>query len=161
MVADELKNWRNTFSGPVWTQAFDFIESLTPDAPEGYTHLQGDDLFARVMTYDTRGPEDGILESHRNYIDIQAALHEAEGVDWFPRHSLEIKTPYNADNDAEFYHRPAHAHAPARVDVHPGMFVVLFPEDAHMAQQIVGGTVKHMRKVVVKVRLDLVTSGQA
>ena len=36
----------------------------------------------------------------------------------------------------------------------PGMFCVLFPEDAHLAQQIVGGTARDIRKAVVKIRLD-------
>jgi len=42
------------------------------------------------------------------------------------------------------------------VDVHPRTFAVLFPEDAHMAQQIVGDKSKLMKKVVIKVRLDTI-----
>jgi YhcH/YjgK/YiaL family protein len=154
MVVNLLEHWQSTFSGPVWKRAFEHIISLSPDAEEGYTHLDGENMFARVMEYDTRGPDEGKLESHRKYIDIQASLIGAEGIDWFPRSSLELKSEYLTEKDVEYYHRPDVV--PARADIYTGMFAVLFPEDAHMAQQIVGGETKSMKKVVIKVRLDTI-----
>jgi len=154
MVFNKLEHWQSTFSGPVWTRAFEHICGLSPDAEEGYTYLDGDAMFARVMEYDTRGPHEGKLESHRNYIDIQSSLIAEEGIDWFPQSSLELKQSYNPEKDVQYYHRPISV--PTRVDIYSGMFAVLFPEDAHMAQQIVGDKSKLMKKVVIKVRLDTI-----
>ena len=69
------------------------------------------------------------------------------------RNSLELRVPYDKEKDVALYHRPDVV--PARVDVHRGTFVVLYPEDAHMVQQIVGGSIQSIKKVVVKVQLDL------
>ena len=155
MIVGRLSTWRERFHEPPWPQVFAFLEALPATAEDGYTHLQGDDVFARVMSYDTRGPDEGVLESHRRYIDVQSSLIGAEGIDWFPRESLEIRQAYDEENDVEFYHRPELV--PGHVDVYPGTYAVLYPEDAHMAQQIVGEKIESIKKVVVKVRLDLVS----
>jgi YhcH/YjgK/YiaL family protein len=104
------------------------------------------------MAYRTRGPDEALLESHRNYIDVQATLDGAEGIEWFPRDTLVRKQDYEPARDFELWHRPGPP--PARADMVPGMFCVLFPEDAHMAQQIVGSTPRDIRKAVVKIRLN-------
>lgn len=155
MITDTFDRWRRYGSAPVWERAFDFLSSLDANAPEGKTLLQGDDLFAIVMSYDTRERCDAMLESHRKYVDIQAVLTEAEGIDWFPREGLEVKIPYDAEKDAMFYHR-LDGTAPAHLEMKPGRFVILYPEDAHMCQLIVDGAIRTIKKVVVKVRLDLV-----
>ncbi len=152
MVFDRIENWRQYFSGPVWESAFTFLEKLSPDAEEGLTYLEGEKLFARVMSYATRMPDEAKLEAHREHIDIQMPLRNAEAIDWFPLAGLEARTPYDEKKDRVLFRRPAIA--PAHVDLHPGTFAVLFPEDAHMPQLIVGDHVQEVKKVVVKVRLD-------
>lgn len=154
MIVDRFENWRRLLRGPAWDRAYDFLMSLRADSPEGETRLDGDAVFARVMAYRTRGPEDAVLESHRNYVDVQTTLDGAEGIEWFPRGSLARKQEYDAERDFELWHRPGPA--PARADMFPGMFCVLFPEDAHMAQQIVGETPREIRKAVVKIRVDAI-----
>jgi biofilm protein TabA len=154
VIVDRIDNWSASLSGPVWARAFRFLAALEPDSPEGDTALDGERMFGRVMAYETRGPNEGILETHRKFIDVQATLLGVEGIDWFPRATLEVKEPYDAVRDVELYHRPQAV--PARVDVYPGYFAVFFPTDAHMAQQIVGGKREHIRKAVVKIHVDLV-----
>lgn len=152
MIVDRFENWRRVLNGPAWDLALEFLTSLTPDSPEGDTKLDGDAVFGRVMAYKTRTPEEGLLESHRNYIDVQTTLAGAEGIEWFPRDTLERKQEYDPARDFELWHRPGPP--PARADMYPGMFCVLFPEDAHLAQQIVGGAAQDIRKAVVKIRVD-------
>jgi YhcH/YjgK/YiaL family protein len=152
MIVDRFEHWRRFLKGPAWEMAYEFLASLRADTPEGYTHLDGDAVFGRVMAYPTRGPDASKLESHRNYIDVQTTLDGAEGIEWFPRGSLARKVEYDPAKDVELWHRPGPP--PARADMFPGMFCVLFPEDAHMAQQVVGGSAREIRKAVVKIRLD-------
>lgn len=158
MIADAFNQWEHYFSGAAWQCACRFLQSLNLDAEDGETPLQGDDIIARVMSYETRSPQEAALEAHRDYVDIQMVLRGAEGIDWFPREGLDIRTPYDDAKDVEFYHRPGVA--PIHIDNHPGNFVVLFPDDAHMPQLMVGGAPATIKKVVVKVKLDLVRNSQ-
>lgn len=153
MIHGTLDTWQRYVKGPLWEKAFRFIESLNADSPVGKTVLQGDDLFGMVASYDTRPCEESALETHERYIDIQAAIVEAEGIDWFPRAMLEITTPYDKEKDAVFYHRPP-VPAPGHLAMMPGHFVIFYPDDAHMCQLIVGDGKRTVKKVVVKVRID-------
>lgn len=154
MIIDRLENWETYFSGAVWKCAFDFLTSLKPDAEEKKYPLQGKDIFARVVSYETRLPNTAVLEAHQRYIDIQTVLIGAEGIEWFPVDTLKIKMQYNTAKDVEFYHRPRMC--PARVDAYPGTFIVLFPKDAHIPQLVVGDSTKLVKKVVVKMSMELV-----
>ena len=153
MIAGTLDNWKQHLAGPVWEKAFDYLNGLTPDSPEEKTLLDGENLFGSVDSYATREVDDAVLETHRKYIDIQMVLVDAEGIDWFSRAGLEIKTPYDAEKDVAFYHHPDGV-APHHLEMHPGRFVVLFPEDAHRPQLNVG--MPRVKKVVVKVHVDSV-----
>jgi YhcH/YjgK/YiaL family protein len=156
MIIDTLDNWRFYPFGPAWQTAFEFLASLTPGTANGEYPLQDEQIFARVMSYPTQLPETAVLEAHRRYIDIQTTLVGAEGIEWFPAPSLAIKTAYDPANDVVLYHRPGPA--PARVDVFPGTFVLLFPHDAHMPGLMVGGKAEEIKKVVVKVAVDLLST---
>ncbi len=153
MIVDRLDNWDSYFFGDVGNKVFEFLMSLTPDTEEGERHLQGDDIFARIMSYETRPPEAAVLEAHRKYVDIQTVLTGAEGFEWFPTDGLSTDIPYDESKDAEFYKRP-HS-GPARIDVYPGIFVVFSPQDAHMPTLMVGDTAELIKKVVVKVKTEL------
>lgn len=156
MIIDKLDNWGHYPFGKAWERAFEFLKSLTPDADEKQYSLMGDDMFARVMSYETRAPEVAKLESHRKYIDVQTVLVGGEGIEWFLRDGLEADTPYDETKDAEFYRRTSPG--PARVDVFPGTFVMLFPHDAHMPALMVEKKTELIKKVVVKIKLDLLTT---
>ncbi len=155
MVFDRLAQWRTWFRGEPWEQAFSFIETLGPDTPDGRTELDGEALYALVMSYPTIQPAEAVLETHDRHIDIQCTLRGAEGMLWWPRKGLDIREPYNAERDRTFYVPPEEP-APCRVDVGASCFAVFFPADAHMPQLAVGDRSEVIRKVVVKVRTDLV-----
>ena len=154
MIAGQLANWQDHLSGPVWEKAFTFLRSLDADAPEERTDLDGDKMFAIVMSYPTRTREEANIETHDQYIDIQTSLVHAEGMNWFPRESLTACTEYDPVKEKTYYHLPD-APATLHIDNHPGQFVVFFPNDAHQCQLIVGDTIQHMKKVVVKIHVDL------
>lgn len=155
MIHDVLKNWPLYFNAPPWRDVFAYLSSLDAETPEyARFDLQGDDIYASVMSYATCGPQEAKLEAHDVYVDIQMSLVGGEGIDWFPRHVLEVKTPYDPVRDRTLYHRPGTA--PARVDNLPGAITVLFPGDAHMPKQIIGDKTGTVKKVVVKLRRALI-----
>ena len=153
MIIDRLENACAYPFGSDWTATIAFLRSLSPDTAAGEYPLKGTDIFARVMDYETRDPAAAILEAHRDYADIQAVLFGREGIEWFPADTLTVKDPYDAVKDAEFYVRPRPG--PARVDLIPGLFVLLFPQDAHMASLMCDDAPERIRKVVVKIRTSL------
>jgi biofilm protein TabA len=153
MIVDRLENWGDYPYGVVWEKAFEFLLALSPDVAEGEYPLQGEDAFARVMNYRTRPPEEALLETHREYADIQIVLKGAEAMEWYPAKGLQIQTPYDPGKDAQFYARPGSA--PARMAIRPGFFAFFLPEDAHMPSLTVGESPEEVKKVVVKIRRSL------
>ena len=154
MVVDSLERWGLYFSGPIWTKAFEFLETLGPETEEGEVPIQGEDIFAIVASYETKSYEDAVFEAHQQYVDIQMLLVGAEDIGWFPREPLDVMTPYNEENDVELYGHPDSD--PVRIGIVPGRFTVFFPDDAHMPQLSVGASSDAVKKVVVKIKLELV-----
>jgi YhcH/YjgK/YiaL family protein len=155
MIVGRLAHWRERLAGSAaWRTAFEALERLDGSAPEGETRLDGDDVYLRVMSYATLAAdaEGTHLEAHRRYVDIQMTLEGGERIDWFPVETLDPKAPYDEARDVQWLRWPGPA--PASVDVLPGTFVVLFPEDAHMPKLATGRGDAWVKKVVVKVRLS-------
>jgi len=157
MIAARLADWRHYFNGPTWEAAFNFLEGLpaaSPDTADMLPLPDGSPLRYRIMSYPTRGPEEGIIEAHDQNVDIQLSLDGAEAIDWYERSGLTVSKPYDHENDYLLFEKNG---APTGTVVNsPGYFSVYFPEDAHMAQQKVGGVVENVRKVVIKVPVVLV-----
>jgi YhcH/YjgK/YiaL family protein len=157
MIFDRLDHAQLYPFGPAWQRAVEFLKTLTPESEEGKYVIDGDDLFAIIMSYDTALPDDGKFESHREYVDIQSVITGAEGFECAFTDTLEVADAYDPEKEAAFYRRVTPGSS--RVDVLPGTFVLLFPHDAHLAGLTVGGTSQRVKKVVVKVRRSLLHTG--
>jgi len=151
MIVDHIKNWRSYAFGPAWESAFAFLENLDPSAEEGEHSIDGDRVFARVMSYATKSEtdDDAVLEAHRRYVDIQMALKESERIACYPLHLLEPKGPYDEEKDVQFFKYDQVADL--QLSVFPGTFVCLLPQDAHMPQLRTGPGQSIVKKVVVKI----------
>ena len=103
MIADHLDNTYLYPLGARWQEAFAFLRKLTVDTPDDEYPIDGENLFAKVLTYDTRLPEAGNIESHRRYADIQICLLGAEGIDLFDSNQLNVSQPYDSETDLVFY----------------------------------------------------------
>jgi YhcH/YjgK/YiaL family protein len=153
MIIDKIEKFRLYHFGPAWRRVFEFLGTLTPDSPDGKYTIDGEDIFAIVMSYNTSGPETAVFESHQKYVDIQTVITGAEGFECAFSDDLSVIAPYDASKDAAFYER--NTHGQTRVDVLHGTFVMLYPHDAHIAGLMVGSESKLVKKVVVKVKKEL------
>jgi YhcH/YjgK/YiaL family protein len=153
MIIDRLENWRHYHFGSAWTKAFEFLNTLSADAEEKKYTIQGDDIFAIVMSYDTCVPETSLFESHKKYIDIQTVLIGAEGFECSFTDTLSVYTPYDDATDVQWYKRTTPGQT--RVDVYPDTFVMLYPHDAHMAALMTDEIPEQVKKVVVKIKAEL------
>jgi biofilm protein TabA len=148
MVLDALKNHHRYHAlHPMFRAAFEFLKR--PDIlslPVGRQDIAGDDCFALVQRETGQGPENGKLERHRDYIDIQCSLSGTEVIGWRPASDcVNVTVPYAAEKDIEFY-----GEVPTTWAVLPaGTFAILFPEDAHAPLCGQGG----LHKIVVKVKM--------
>jgi YhcH/YjgK/YiaL family protein len=155
MIADSIQNSPLYPLGPAWDAAFEFLKTLTPDSATGKQVLDGDRQFAGIDVYNTKARTDAKLETHRKYVDIQVLLSGTEVIEIFPKHSLSVSEPYNAERDVEFYKKPEESHA--TVLLKPGQFLVFFPDDAHMPCLRAGPAAEPVKKVVIKVAVELLS----
>lgn len=152
MIVDTIANWRSYPLGESWKKAFEFLSEIRPDAEEKYYWLDGKDLYARVMSYDTIDESSAKIEAHRAYIDIQTPLIHGEGIRWFPLDGLQPLKDYDPEKDVCFYSDPGNHFA--KIDLYPGQFGFFGPRDAHQPKLIVGSKTERIKKAVVKIRLE-------
>ena len=114
--------------------------------PLGRFEIDGSTLFALVQEYQTKPPEQGVWEAHRQYIDIQYMVRGRERMgfatigsmalgDYIPERDFQPMT--GAGNALELF-----AHS----------FTIFFPQDGHMPGLSVDAPEK-VRKVVIKVKI--------
>lgn len=153
MIADSIQNSSLYPFGQAWKAAFDFLKTVKPEMEDKKYFIQGDRLFAGVDSYRTKARGATKLETHRKYVDIQVLLSGTEVIEVFPKQGLTISEPYNPEKDAEFYQVPQEPRA--QITLSPGQFIVFFPGDAHMPGLMTGSSPEPVKKVVIKVAVEL------
>jgi len=134
-------------------RALDFIASLDADADEAKYPLKGEDMYAIVTSYESKSPEEAVFEAHQKYIDVQAVISGAEVIEWSPIEGLPLRTPYDESRDVAFFERLRPGIG--RAEMHPGSFMILYPQDAHAPGLRLDDTARMVKKVVVKVGVKL------
>lgn len=146
MIMDAIKNAeRYTALHKGFTKAVEFL--LRPDLqklPVARYEIDGNRIYAMISKDFGTTREDGLLETHEKYIDIQLILAGNDDMGWKPKSRCEKPTaPYDAQADLQFFaDKPA-----AWLAAKSGTFVIFFPEDAHMPLISSG----QIHKVVVKI----------
>ena len=115
--------------------------------PDGPVDIDGKNVFANIMTVETK-PDNDTPEAHRRYIDIQYLASGNERIGVGPLEAMREEVEARPDNDIWFYHGDLDL-----VTIGDGRFAVLFPGDAH-APCIAVDKPQTVRKVVVKVLAD-------
>lgn len=131
-----------------FVRAFAFLRrSDLRELAVGRYDIDGERVFAMVAKDPGRGKAEAQLEVHDRYIDIQLVLAGTDEMGWRPRSLCRLPAgPYDRDGDISFFADPPAAWLP----VLPGMFVIFFPEDAHLP--LISSGLIH--KVVVKVAAE-------
>lgn len=132
---------------PLFKELFDFVKSHDfNNYPLGKVEVCGDDIFIMNSDVDGTPAQKQPLEMHRKYIDVHILLDGNERIGWKPIEEIERYTrEYDADSDCALSDDAPRFY----VDLNPGEFCVVFPEDAH-APAIGEGKI---RKLIGKVKL--------
>ncbi len=157
MIYDTLENASLYPLGPAFEKAVRFVRTLNADSPLGRQEIDGKNMYANVMEYDAEFSVPPKYEVHRRYVDLQAVITGSETV--FTRMSagLPVQTPYNPEADCEFLLSDGKA-AEVNVQLFPGYFTLLFPNDAHMGKGVTCLGKGKVKKVVVKMAVDQLRS---
>ena len=148
MIVSNLQNSERIESlHPLFKQLFDYVKTHDLLHTEcGRIELAGDDLFINNVNPTCVSASDQVLEVHRNYIDVHILLEGKERIGWKALEDVtDLKQAYQKEGDCALY-----SDTPTSfVDLLPGQFLIVFPEDPH-APVIGGGKI---RKLIGKVKI--------
>ncbi len=149
MIIDRIQN-RSSYSGisPLFDEAFDFALSLRDKAPGRYEcgTLPAGEVYAMVQEGETKPFDEGLIEAHRRYLDVQIMLSGGETVFYQEIEGLKEAVPYSEEKDIIFFEK-----AGQPVQIREDMFYVVFPQDGHMPCRHLEGPGSY-RKIVLKIK---------
>lgn len=148
MICDVLDN-ADLYASvhPLLGRALDFARQFDPATAEGRIDIEGDDLYAMVVSYDTSPADERLFEAHKRYIDVQILLQGSERLDVAFTGGTVTK-PYEDDSDAILF---GDALEFSSLVLTPGTFAILFPHDIHRPGCDVHNA-EGVRKLVLKLR---------
>ena len=129
MIIDTLDNLGNYVSlNPLFAKVVAFMKANDLNKLETGRHeIEGKKLFVNIDVTKGKTPDEAVLETHREMIDIQIPLSGDETYGYTPAANLP-DAAYNAEKDITKFGDMA---AESYVTCHPGMFVIFFPQDGH------------------------------
>lgn len=150
MVVDRIENLQiyESISSDIF-KGLEFLSTVNKDIKVG-TYVINENVKAIVSEYTTVDCFERGYEAHKHVIDIQYPICGLEKVKWSPIKGMEINIPYEEDKDRIFYKNPS----PYGCDViiGHGIFAIMFPEDGHSPQHLVGRA-EVIKKITVKVSI--------
>ena len=149
MIYDKLENGAVYYAlHPLFQKAFEGLQEMDwNQLPFGRHDIAGDDIFVNLAEYQTVLPDQGVWEAHRRYIDIQLIVAGEEQMGHAFNNTLQIKEPYDAAKDVEFYS------GTGQLITYPkSTFAIYFPQDVHKPG-LMSGAPSIVRKAVAKVRI--------
>ena len=148
VIYDKVENFERYFrEGEKLYRALEFARDFDVSEGDGKYEIEGEEIFAMVMSYETRGVGELEFETHRKYIDVQLLPAGRELLDVSLSEEMECSEEYSAEKDAALW-RGGEDYSSLHLE--PGRFAVLYPWDVHRPGRSVAGPEK-VRKMVVKV----------
>ena len=149
MILDRLDNADTYAAVDALADAFAFLRRGGFDElATGRHEVGGERMYVMVNRYTTKPPSELPYEAHRAWLDVHYIVSGRETLYWQDIGAMPEGEGYQADGDAELFRHDGGL----PVVLEPGMFVVLYPQDAHKPGCIADATVPTV-KVVVKLRL--------
>ncbi len=148
MIVSNLQNSKRIESlHPLFSKLFDYVKSHDLlNAELGRIEIDGDNLFINNVNPTCMARDVQVLELHHDYIDVHILLQGKETIGWKATEDLKEETkPYSKEGDCALFSDTPTTY----VDINPGEFVLVYPEDAH-APVIGEGKI---RKLIAKVKL--------
>ena len=151
MIVDKIENYHLYAKLlPGFARAFELLRNpQVADQPDGKYEIDNENFYI-CQHYQSKPLEQGKLEAHRKYIDIQFIADGCEMMGYSNLENLQIDKPYDSDPDIAFYNTPDKI---SMIELCKDMFCILYPHDAHMPGLNLDGS-STVHKIVVKVKAD-------
>ncbi|WP_028863115.1 N-acetylneuraminate anomerase [Psychromonas aquimarina] len=121
----------------------------------GRHEIDGEFMFANVMTFTTADAADKQAEVHKEYIDVQCLISGEEKIEFCLEDSTcPVAQSYDADND---FYLVQSINKVSEINLSPKMFAVFFPEQPHKPGCLINKP-GALKKVVIKVHKHLLNS---
>lgn len=146
MIIDTLENFgKYAALNPLFPKVVEYLQNtdLLNHEP-GRVNIDGNKLFVNHNLAKGKTVDQARIESHDAMIDIQIPLSCPEVMGYTPRQNLP-EAEYDATKDITFYPGLAEQY----ITVHPGEFIIFFPQDGH-APCI--SPIPEYKKVIFKVK---------
>ena len=150
MIKDLINNaHRYDDLHPNFRSVLEILQSLNLNALQpGHIELDGKYVYININETNSKTKEEALLESHRQYIDIQMPLTGTEtfGI----KQTAECTKPideFDTECDIIFYEDTPNEY----ITLNKGEFVIFFPEDAHAP--CINTTDNHL-KLIVKISVE-------
>lgn len=132
---------------PAFKKLFDFVKNTDFDAiPLGKVEVDGENLFVMNLDIDGADMATQPLEMHRKYIDVHILLGGEEKIGWLPIEDIANYTQaYEESGDCALSNDSPRYY----VDMRPGEYCIVWPEDPHAPAISTGRIRKLIGKVLV------------
>lgn len=149
MIIDKLSN-SHLYSGlgEKINKAIDYLKKTDFTKMQlGKYEIDGENIFALVNEYNTKDENEGKLEAHKKYIDVQFVAKGKELMGYAPLENQKVIDEYNEQNDIMFF-----VGDKSFTKVDEGMFAIFFPTDVHLPG-IKFDEKSNVKKIVIKVKV--------
>lgn len=153
MVHDKLENLIKYIPQNQQKVVEKFLKKVSNGMPEGKYDIDGENVYARIMSYPTKLESECEIEAHNVYCDIQFTLLGTEGISIYKRELLQEKSEDIANDFMTFETLDASRHA--AVSNLPGYFTLIFPQEAHRPQESWDKKCAVVKKGVIKIKEEL------
>jgi len=148
MIIDRIENASLYGNSTALAKAFEYlVQTDLKTIPGGRYELDGMKRFALIGESTTQPLGQALFEAHRKYIDVQYIVSGVEKMGYAPLDTLQVVTAYDENKDAEMRKGDGDF-----LTAKAGMFLVFFPNDAHMPGLAVHQPAP-VKKVVIKIAL--------
>lgn len=139
----------NDYLSERFRTAYDFLSRADlAELPLGRNEIDGENVYANVLEYDTVPATEKELEAHRDYYDVQFVVSGEELLQYALCDGLATVQDYNEQDDFCLLKTPEPV---TSIALHAGELAIFAPEDAHKPGCALSKPT-HVRKIVVKVR---------
>jgi YhcH/YjgK/YiaL family protein len=148
MILDKIVNIKNYLgiTRNMDTAINYMVNKCFANLETGRHEIDGDSVFLLIQEYETKRIDEGKLESHRKYIDIQYVIEGSELIGYAPIEDLKVVKEYDGDDDFMLFEGAFETHR-----IENGRFAVYFPHDGHMPT--INDCKKKVKKAVFKIQI--------
>ena len=149
MIIDSIKNAKKYYCvHPSFEKAFEALAAIDESTPNERITVDGDNIFINLGEYVNKNVDECLFESHKKYIDIQYVVTGEEYIDLCDQEILKATDDRLDTDDIAFFENTDKF---SRADLTEGIFVVIFPGEAHKPCIAPDGKGVKVKKAVAKI----------